>query len=104
VKTSWQGKVEEAPDGSLVGLTDSKNQSLVFRVDPVFLFPDVSENNKGHKGLWIEYQEQYLVGNVKGPVLMDKKNWEKIRDHINKKFRGRSEKKSCKTKKILCSM
>jgi hypothetical protein len=79
-KIAWQGKVEESL--SNIEVVDSENQKLLFRVGEVFF-----KSGKSKVGLWIWYQEENLKSKEMGPVLMDEKNWNKIKGHINKKFR-----------------
>lgn len=86
-KNSWKGKVEESPVS--IDLVDSENQFLEFRVGQVFF-----ETGKPKIGLWICYQKKFMAGNQQGPVLMDKSNWKKIKNYIDKKFR----RKDCLTK------
>ena len=76
----WKGKVEKSL--SDIELIDSENQNLQFRVGQVFF-----EKGCSQIGLWITYQEKYMQGDEKGPVLMSQKNWETIRNFIDRKFK-----------------
>lgn len=64
-----------------VEVIDSENQSLMFRVGPVYVGGKVIA-----KALWVEYQSERMRVLPLGPVLISEEGWRELAHIINGMF------------------
>jgi hypothetical protein len=58
-------------------------QALWVRVGPVW----DGDIERGDPGVWVEYQEQYLTGDLQGPVLLTPASWRALNAGVEARLR-----------------
>lgn len=68
--------------GSVFEVIDSEQQYLGFRVGPVFY-----DKKQRARGLWINYQKQYMESEYEGPFLMSEETFRELSIYVRHGFR-----------------
>jgi len=73
---------------SEVTVVDVEHQMLSVRVGPVFV-----GDGYVHKtpGIWIWYQERYMMSELSGPVLLSLESWRRFNEYVEKRFHDLEE-------------